>query len=51
MVYTKTIDIKKKENGSYTISVAISDNSLIIKTVNKQDLQNLLFQIESLINE
>lgn len=49
-VYKDPVQVKPKDSG-YTISIAVSDSILVIKTLTKRDLLKLKFDIEQLINE
>ncbi len=50
-VFTDAVQFRKKEEGSYTISVAVSDTSLVIKTLTKRDLVKILADVQKLLEE
>jgi hypothetical protein len=51
-VYDKTIDIRKNTNdNTYTISVAITDHTIIVKTITYQELVQLGFLISQITAE
>jgi len=48
-VYDKPIVVKKKEDGSYIISVAVSDSCVAVKTLNRKDIELLWIELEKLL--
>jgi len=50
-VYERLIDIKKKDDGKYTISVAIGDSTLIVRTITKAQLHQLKSELTELLKD
>ena len=51
MIYDVPIKIIKKGDKEYTISVKVSDNTLIVKTCSQSQLEQLSIEIEKLLKE
>ena len=50
-VYDKTFDVCRKEDGSYTFSMKLSDDHIIIKTVPQNDLHRLKNLLDDILRE
>ena len=50
-VFSDTVQFRKSEEGAYTISIAVNDNTLVIKALNKRDLVKILSDVQKLIEE
>ncbi len=50
-VFDKLIDVKKKDDGSFTVSVATSDKSLVIVVGSRKDLEQHFIELEKLLKE
>ena len=50
-VYTDTVQFRKQDDGSYTISVAVNDTSLCIKVLNKRDVVKIIADVQKLLAE
>ena len=44
-VFDKAIEVKKKDDGSFTISVRISDNSIIVLCASRPDVERLYINL------
>ena len=49
-VYDKKVNIKKGE-GEFTISVAVSDDSLVVKKMSKKELKLLALDIKKALED
>jgi len=50
-VYDKPIDVRKQEDGTFTVSVAISDSVIVVKTVSLASMQQLYITLENVLKE
>jgi len=49
-VFTKDIELKELKNGDFTVSMAINDSSLVIKTIKKKDIRKIYFLLKSIFD-
>jgi hypothetical protein len=50
-VFDKVFDVKLKEDGSITISILISDNTLIIKSISRQQAEKLFSDLDVILRD
>ena len=50
-VYDKIIEIRDKGNDTYTISLQLSDSSIVIRTAVRSDLEKLQLTLKSLLTD
>jgi len=50
-VYDEEIQVKTKKDGTFTISVRLSDEILVVKTVSKSAMQQLKHKLQELLKE
>jgi len=50
-VYEKDIEVRIKDSGDFTVSVAVNDTSLIIKNIGKKDMKKLYYQLKAIFDK
>lgn len=50
-VFDDPVQIRKKEDGSYTISVALSDSMVVVKVLSRNELEKLGIDIEKILRD
>ena len=50
-VYDEEIQVKPKEDGTFTISIRLNDETLVVKTISKQAAVNLLHRLQELLKD
>jgi hypothetical protein len=40
-VYEKQVDLRRQDDGSYTLSVRVNDNTVIVKSLEKREAEAL----------
>lgn len=50
-VYDEDIQVKPKLDGTFTIAVRLSDETLVVKTVSKNAAQQLLQSLQELLKD
>ncbi len=48
-VYDKIIEVRAKDDNTYTISLQLSDSSIVIRTAVRADLEKLQLALKSLL--
>lgn len=48
-IFTSLFRITKQPDGSYTVAMAVSDNTVVAKTVDLRDLQQLYADLRAII--
>lgn len=50
-VYDEDIQVRKKGDGTFTIAVRLTDETLVVKTISKQAMIQLQHQIQTFLKE
>ncbi|MBD3268465.1 hypothetical protein GF373_17495 [bacterium] len=50
-VFDKIVVLSKNENGEFTISLAISDQSIVIRSISERDLRLLRVDLDKILEE
>lgn len=48
-VFDKPIVVNKKDNGTFTIAIAVNDYTVITQTVSEKTLRQLHFDLEKIL--
>jgi len=51
MIFDEPIKVNKKSDNEFTISIATSDSTLIVKTLSKKSLEQLYIDLEEVLEE
>jgi len=50
-VFDEEIQVKPKEDGTFTIAVRLNDETLVVKTISKQAAQQLQSRLQELLKD
>lgn len=49
-VFSKAIVVKKKEDGTFTVSVALTDKTVVVQSLSRKDALTLKVELEKLLD-
>lgn len=51
MIFEKKIKVNKQSDGTFTVSIMLSNDAVVVRTLTKNELQQLYVEIEQLLKD